>query len=302
MASVSTAEVAVVNYTIPLDLVNTSGDVSVLVLWTRLHDERECCRSRVCDLSVDKIQWQKRILYAFFWVIPRRLNFLCRRFGTLSVSSSCAGRYISQAQSFFTPTCPWRWNRQCSEISAYKIQMSGNYPEESVQRSERDESLKSTKRSCRSSFFVRSVDKTPWQKRIFLLQFLCSFCGQDAFTKENFLLQFLCSFCGQDALTKENLFASVSVFVLWTRLHSEKESCRSSLPPRSETPPTQPHLSLHLPRYPLGCCIDDGVGIFLSKMLPLLSSSKNTTWFNTLHILLIFSDKTLRIKTASHNK
>jgi len=27
-------------------------------------------------------------LYAFFWVIPRRLNFICRRFGTLSVPSS----------------------------------------------------------------------------------------------------------------------------------------------------------------------------------------------------------------------
>ena len=24
-----------------------------------------------------------RMLYAFFWVIPRRLNFICRRFGTL---------------------------------------------------------------------------------------------------------------------------------------------------------------------------------------------------------------------------
>jgi hypothetical protein len=23
------------------------------------------------------------ILYVFFWVIPRRLNFICRRFGTL---------------------------------------------------------------------------------------------------------------------------------------------------------------------------------------------------------------------------
>ena len=23
------------------------------------------------------------LLYAFFWVIPRRLNFICRRFGTL---------------------------------------------------------------------------------------------------------------------------------------------------------------------------------------------------------------------------
>ena len=27
------------------------------------------------------------LLYAFFWVIPLRLNFICRRFGTLSVPS-----------------------------------------------------------------------------------------------------------------------------------------------------------------------------------------------------------------------
>ena len=28
------------------------------------------------------------LLYSFFWVIPRRLNFVCQRFGTLSVPSS----------------------------------------------------------------------------------------------------------------------------------------------------------------------------------------------------------------------
>jgi len=28
------------------------------------------------------------MLYAFFWAIPRRLKFICRRFGTLSVPSS----------------------------------------------------------------------------------------------------------------------------------------------------------------------------------------------------------------------
>ena len=32
---------------------------------------------------------------------------------------------------------------ECSETSAYKIQTPGNYPEESVQHSERGESLKS---------------------------------------------------------------------------------------------------------------------------------------------------------------
>jgi len=32
---------------------------------------------------------------------------------------------------------------ECSETSAYKIQMPGNYPQESIQHSEHGESLKS---------------------------------------------------------------------------------------------------------------------------------------------------------------
>jgi len=39
-----------------------------------------------------------RMLYAFFWVIPRRLNFICRRFGTLCL--------------YHIYRRPWRWNRQ----------------------------------------------------------------------------------------------------------------------------------------------------------------------------------------------
>jgi len=42
------------------------------------------------------------MLYAFFWVIPRRLKFICQRFGTL-----CLFHLHRQA-----PTCLWRWNRQ----------------------------------------------------------------------------------------------------------------------------------------------------------------------------------------------
>ena len=41
------------------------------------------------------------ILCAFFWVIPRRLNFICRRFGTL-----CLFHLHRQVG-----TCLWRWNR-----------------------------------------------------------------------------------------------------------------------------------------------------------------------------------------------
>jgi hypothetical protein len=49
------------------------------------------------------------MLYASFWVISRRLEFICRSFGTLSVP-------------------------ECSETSEYKLQTPGNYPKESIQQ------------------------------------------------------------------------------------------------------------------------------------------------------------------------
>jgi hypothetical protein len=47
------------------------------------------------------------MLYAFFWVIPWHLNFICQRFGTL-----CLFQLHRQVgvKSFFTPTCLWSWN------------------------------------------------------------------------------------------------------------------------------------------------------------------------------------------------
>ena len=70
--------------------------------------------------SEDRHQMKKyTMFYVFFWVIPRRLNFICQRFGTL---------------------CLFHLHRQvgvecveCSEMSAYKIQRPGNYPEENIQ-------------------------------------------------------------------------------------------------------------------------------------------------------------------------
>ena len=38
------------------------------------------------------------VLCVFFWVIPRRLNFIYRRFGTLTVPSSYAGSYLPAYQ------------------------------------------------------------------------------------------------------------------------------------------------------------------------------------------------------------
>jgi len=79
------------------------------------------------------------MLYPFFWVIPRRLNFICRRFRTL-----CLFHLHRQVGS--TRTClPMKVEQiECSETSAYKIQTPGNHPKESIQRSGHGESLKSS--------------------------------------------------------------------------------------------------------------------------------------------------------------
>jgi hypothetical protein len=50
---------------------------------------------------------------------------------------------IVDLSSYFIPTRQWRWNRQCSEMLAFKLQMLVNHPEESIQHSEHGESLKS---------------------------------------------------------------------------------------------------------------------------------------------------------------
>jgi len=36
------------------------------------------------------------MLYALFWVIPRRLNFICRRFGTLCLYHLHVGVFIRE--------------------------------------------------------------------------------------------------------------------------------------------------------------------------------------------------------------
>ena len=77
------------------------------------------------------------MLYAFFWVIPRRLNFIFRRFGTL----------------YLFHLLPMKMGHiECSETPACRIQTPGNYPEESIQHSEHGASLKS-----RTLYMFRTV-------------------------------------------------------------------------------------------------------------------------------------------------
>jgi len=85
-----------------------------------------------------------RMLYAFFWVIPRRLNFIRRRFGTLfhlhgevpAYEDGTVFRNVS-IYNYDAWELPRRklpaheYGTESSETSAYKIQTPGNYPEES---------------------------------------------------------------------------------------------------------------------------------------------------------------------------
>jgi hypothetical protein len=61
-------------------------------------------------------------------VIPWRLNFICRRFGTPCLFHLHRRRCMKNLHTY---------------PSAYKVQTSGNYPEESVKHSEHGERLKS---------------------------------------------------------------------------------------------------------------------------------------------------------------
>jgi hypothetical protein len=75
----------------------------------------------------------KLMLYNFFWVIPRRLRFKCRRFGTL-----CLFHLHRQVLACEDGT-------ECSETSTFKTQTPGNYAKEIIQHSKHGESLKSSK-------------------------------------------------------------------------------------------------------------------------------------------------------------
>jgi len=66
------------------------------------------------------------LLNAIFWVIPRRLNFIRQHFGTLCLFH--LHRQVGMKYTSYLPAC--EDGTECSEMSAYKIQTPGNYPEE----------------------------------------------------------------------------------------------------------------------------------------------------------------------------
>ena len=68
--------------------------------------------------------------YSFFWVIPRRLNFIFRRFGTL-FSILVGHTLVHTTYAYWT---------ECSETSWHKIQPLGNRLNERIQYTNIDQS------------------------------------------------------------------------------------------------------------------------------------------------------------------
>jgi hypothetical protein len=72
------------------------------------------------------------MLHSFFCTIPRRLNFICRRFGT-PCSIFIGGVPTISSQLFFLLTPPMKMEQtECSETSGYKIQTPGSHPKERI--------------------------------------------------------------------------------------------------------------------------------------------------------------------------
>ena len=71
----------------------------------------ECFREEITCLAyagkqTSLSQVTQLMFYAFFWVIPWRLNCICQRFRTLCLF------HLHRQVVFFIPTHLWRWNRQ----------------------------------------------------------------------------------------------------------------------------------------------------------------------------------------------
>jgi hypothetical protein len=103
------------------------------------------------------------LLYAFLWVITRRLNSISTFRNTLFYLNRRIG-----VEFYIYPHMKME-HTDCSETSEYKIQTLGNYPEKSIQHSEHGESLKS-----RISYFIFCLKSLfPYVLQLSYLPFYC---------------------------------------------------------------------------------------------------------------------------------
>jgi len=83
-------------------------------------------------------KYLKRMSYTLLLVIRRVLNFISQRFGTF-----CLFHLHMRVDILHTYTPMKMEQTEYSKTSAHNLQTPGNYSQENVQHSEKDESLKS---------------------------------------------------------------------------------------------------------------------------------------------------------------
>jgi len=115
----------------------------------------------VLDISKNPCVWQRKLRgrfldfklspcskcrIFFFWAIPRRLNFICRRFGTSCTifiggvnrknnGTTCLNTLAASSRLLVLLTPPVKMEQtERSETSIYKIQTPGIHPKESMQQ------------------------------------------------------------------------------------------------------------------------------------------------------------------------
>jgi len=83
-------------------------------------------------------------MYVFFWLFPRRLIVVCRRFGTLYLSH-LHWLDVKYEVYFILHIQPMKMEQiECFETSAYNTQTPGKYPKEYILDSKHGENLKSS--------------------------------------------------------------------------------------------------------------------------------------------------------------
>jgi hypothetical protein len=111
----------------------------VLIYQTTRRDTSKEVHLHIYQCENFKIHTVSILLYVFFWVVSRRLNFICLHLGTL-----CLFHLYRQVGVVILRLPTYEDGTECSETSAYKIQTSGNCPEENIKRTEHGGSFKSS--------------------------------------------------------------------------------------------------------------------------------------------------------------
>ena len=109
------------------------------LLWSYTHlsgqellaESRAVCHENGCCGALQSFVGVFHLFYAFFWVVPRGLNYICRRFGTLCL-------FHLHRQVVWSVT-----GEQSGYLCRKRFDSPGNYPKENIIYSEHGESLKS---------------------------------------------------------------------------------------------------------------------------------------------------------------